>query len=328
MTRVLVTGAAGFLGSHLCERLLQDGHHVVGIDSLVTGRLENLTTCHRSDAFTLLMGDICDGLAMSHCDFIYNLACPASPPRYREHSILTYKTCVQGTLHALNLAAKTGARLLQASTSEVYGDPLVHPQPESYLGNVNPIGPRAIYDEGKRAAEAIVSEYARLKLAEVRIARIFNTYGTHMDPYDGRVVSNFIRQALQGEPLTIYGDGQQTRSFCYVSDLIEGLVQLMNQPEDPGPVNLGNPHEFTVTELAHLVLTLTGSSSPIVTHDRMMDDPQVRRPVIDKAQALFGFNPRVPLSEGLVRTIAYFQSLFAPSPHGESDNETHRHPLA
>lgn len=314
MTRVLVTGAAGFLGSHLCERLLHDGHRVVGIDSLVTGRLENLSHCQQSEAFTLFIGDICDGLMVSDIAMIYNLACPASPPRYREHSILTYRTCVQGTLNALNLAAKTGARLLQASTSEVYGDPLVHPQVETYLGNVNPIGPRAIYDEGKRAAEAIVSEYARLGLADVRIARIFNTYGPHMDPHDGRVVSNFIRQALQGDPLTIYGDGQQTRSFCYVSDLIDGLIRLMTLSHDPGPVNLGNPHEFTVAELAQHVLSLTGSTSACITQERMMDDPQVRRPDIQKAHQLLGFQPQVPLIEGLKHTIHYFQAIDSLEP--------------
>lgn len=305
--RVLVTGAAGFLGSHLCQRLLEMDYEVIGIDSLVTGRLENLASAYPSNQFTMMMGDIVDGVQIKGIQQIYNMACPASPPRYREHSLLTYRTCVMGVYRLLELASSSGARFLQASTSEVYGNPTTHPQPEKYFGNVNPIGPRAIYDEGKRAAESIVAEFERLGMADVRIARIFNTYGPNMDPKDGRVVSNFITQALQNNPITMYGDGSQTRSFCYVSDLIDGLVLLMNHSESIGPVNLGNPEEFSVQELALMIVAQTQSTSAIEYLEKMEDDPQIRCPDISKAHTQLGFQPRVVLQEGLTHTIDYFR---------------------
>lgn len=306
----LVAGGAGFLGSHLCERLLGDGHHVICVDSFLTGNQENLGSFIDHPRFSMLEHDICTPLDPKRdIDRIYNLACAASPPHYQADPIHTMLTCVQGTLNLLELAESRGARFLQASTSEVYGDPEVHPQHEDYTGHVNCTGPRACYDEGKRAAEAVCFDFLRANRANVRVVRIFNTYGPRMHAQDGRVVSNFVVQALKGEPLTLYGDGSQTRSFCYVADLIEGIVRLMDVEETPaGPVNLGNPGEFTVRELAELVLEMTGSSSPIRSLPLPADDPKRRRPDITRAGELLGWKPVVPLRDGLVDTIEYFRS--------------------
>lgn len=305
--RALVTGGAGFLGSHLCERLLGDGLSVIALDDFSTGSPDNVAHLVENPRFTLVEQDVADPFDFE-VDRIYNLASPASPPHYQRDPVRTTVTNVLGTLRALEHAERRGARLLQASTSEVYGDPTVHPQPESYLGNVNPIGPRACYDEGKRCAESLVMDFARQGLAEVRIARIFNTYGPRMALDDGRVVSNFIVQALRGDDLTVYGSGTQTRSFCYVDDLIDGLIRLMEHPHAIGPVNLGNPGEFTVLELAEEVLRLTQSRSRIVFRPLPEDDPRQRRPSIDLARALLGFEPRVPLRQGLRRTIESFRA--------------------
>lgn len=306
--RILVTGGAGFLGSHLCDRLLADGHDVVAIDNLFTGRKLNIEHLFKNPRFEFVRHDIIDPFKFE-VDQIYNLACPASPPHYQYNPIKTIKTSVVGAINCLGLAKRTRARVFQASTSEVYGDPHVHPQPESYWGNVNPIGRRSCYDEGKRCAETLFFDYHREHKLDIRVIRIFNTYGPRMHEADGRVVSNFIVQALRGEDVTIYGDGSQTRSFCYVDDLIEGFVRFMGQTETVGPVNLGNPGEFTMLELAEITLKLVGGKSKIVHKPLPSDDPKQRRPDITLAKKyLGGWEPTVPLEEGLRRTIAYFKT--------------------
>lgn len=306
--RILVTGGAGFLGSHLCERLLNEGHEVVAIDNLFTGRKLNIEHLMKNSRFEFVRHDIIDPFKFE-VDQIYNLACPASPPHYQYNPIKTIKTSVMGAINCLGLAKRTRARVFQASTSEVYGDPHVHPQPESYWGNVNPIGRRSCYDEGKRCAETLFFDYHRENKVDIRVIRIFNTYGPRMHEADGRVVSNFIVQALRGEDITIYGDGSQTRSFCYVDDLIEGFVRFMAQTETVGPLNLGNPGEFTMRELAELTLKLVGGKSKIVNKPLPSDDPKQRQPDITLAKKyLGGWEPQVPLEEGLKRTIAYFKT--------------------
>jgi UDP-glucuronate decarboxylase len=305
--RILITGGAGFLGSHLCDRLLRDGHEVICLDNFFTGRKTNVAHLLGRPDFELVRHDVIDPFKFE-VDQIYNLACPASPPHYQYNAIKTVKTSVMGAINCLGLAKRTRARVFQASTSEVYGDPALHPQPESYWGNVNPIGIRSCYDEGKRVAETLFMDYHRQNGVDIRIVRIFNTYGPRMHPNDGRVVSNFIVQALQGRDITIYGDGQQTRSFCYVDDLIEGFVRLMNQQETIGPVNIGNPGEFTMLQLAELTLQLVGSKSKIVHQPLPGDDPKQRRPDITLAKRFLNWEPTVPLAEGLQRTIAYFKT--------------------
>ena len=305
--RALVTGGAGFVGSPLCERLLRDGWSVVALDDFSTGSPRNVAHLRESAKFRLVEHDVTEPFD-EPADRIYNLACPASPPHYQRDPVRTTMINVLGAKHCLDLARATGARFLQASTSEVYGDPEVHPQPEGYRGSVNPIGIRSCYDEGKRCAESLTFDYRRQYGVEVRVARIFNTYGPRMDPEDGRVVSNFVVQALRGESLTIYGDGSQTRSFCYVDDLVEGLVRLMEHPTECGPVNIGNPTEFTVLSLAHEVLALCGARGAVVRRPLPQDDPRLRRPDIGVARSVLGFEPRVPLREGLSRTIAYFRA--------------------
>jgi UDP-glucuronate decarboxylase len=305
--RALVTGGAGFLGSHLCERLLRDGHHVIALDDFSTGSPENVAHLERDPRFTLVEHDVTTAFDFE-VDRIYHLASPASPVHYQRDPVRTTMTNVMGTLHALQCAERRRARMLQASTSEVYGDPEVHPQPESYVGHVNPNGPRSCYDEGKRCAETLVMDFARTGRAQVRVARIFNTYGPRMAIDDGRVVSNFVVQALRGDDITVYGAGNQTRSFCYVDDLIDGLVRLMDHPNERGPVNLGNPTEFTVLELAEEVIRLTQSKSRIVFRSLPVDDPRQRRPCIELARSVLGFEPRVPLRQGLRRTIESFRA--------------------
>jgi UDP-glucuronate decarboxylase len=305
--RILVTGGAGFLGSHLCERLLADGHDVVAIDNLFTGRKGNLHHLLGNPRFEFVRHDVIDPFKFE-VDQIYNLACPASPPHYQFNPIKTTKTSVMGAINSLGLAKRVKARVFQASTSEVYGDPAVHPQPESYWGNVNPIGRRSCYDEGKRCAETLFFDYHRENKVDIRVVRIFNTYGPRMYEADGRVVSNFIVQALRGQDLTIYGDGSQTRSFCYVDDLIEGFVRFMAQTETVGPMNLGNPGEFTMLELAELTLKLVGGKAKIVHLPLPEDDPKQRQPDISLARRVLGWEPKVPLEEGLRRTIEYFRA--------------------
>ena len=304
--RYLVTGAAGFLGSHLSARLLSEGHEVVGLDNLHSGQMANIEWLSSSGRFRFMNHDVVTPFDVP-CDVVCNLACPASPPHYQADPVYTTKIAFLGTLHALENAQRHRARLLQASTSEIYGDPLVHPQPETYLGNVNSIGARACYDEGKRVGETLCSDFTRLGRVDARLVRIFNTYGPRMRADDGRVVTNFIAQALSGQALTIYGEGSQTRSFCYVDDLIEGFVRLLALPENPGPVNLGNPGEFTMLELAAEVQRLTGSNLPLTRCPLPSDDPKQRRPDITKAKRLLAWEPKVPLAEGLVHTIAYFR---------------------
>jgi UDP-glucuronate decarboxylase len=304
--RILVTGGAGFLGSHLCDRLLNDGHEVVCIDNLFTGQKANVAHLLANPRFEFVRHDIVDPFKFE-VDQIYNLACPASPVHYQFNPIKTVKTSVVGAINCLGLAKRLKARVFQASTSEVYGDPAVHPQPESYWGNVNPIGKRSCYDEGKRCAETLFFDYHRENKIDIRVIRIFNTYGPRMHPNDGRVVSNFIVQALKGEDLTVYGDGKQTRSFCYVDDLIEGFVRFMNQTQTVGPMNLGNPGEFTMLELAELTLKLVGGKSKIVHKPLPADDPKQRRPDITLAKQVLKWEPAIPLEEGLKRTIAYFR---------------------
>ncbi|MDQ8182373.1 SDR family oxidoreductase [Pelagicoccus sp. SDUM812005] len=305
--RVLVTGGAGFLGSHLCERLLGDGHEVICLDNLFTGRKANIVHLLSNPYFEFVRHDVIDPFKFE-VDQIYNLACPASPRHYQYNAIKTIKTSVMGAINCLGLAKRVRARVFQASTSEIYGDPDQHPQQESYWGNVNPIGIRSCYDEGKRCAETLFFDYHRQNGVDIRIARIFNTYGPRMLASDGRVVSNFIVQALRGEDITIYGDGSQTRSFCFFSDLIEGFVRLMNQDETTGPVNLGNPGEFTMIELAEAVLRLVGSRSKLVYLDLPADDPKQRQPDISIAKGALGWEPKVSLEEGLKETIAYFRN--------------------
>ena len=305
--RVMVTGGAGFLGSHLIDRLLEAGHEVLCVDNLFTGTRDNLSHVHGNPHFEFLRHDITFPLFVE-VDEIYNLACPASPIHYQHDPVQTTKTSVHGAINMLGLAKRLRCKILQASTSEVYGDPSVHPQPEDYWGHVNPIGPRSCYDEGKRCAETLFFDYHRQHGLEIKVARIFNTYGPRMHPADGRVVSNFIMQALAGGPITIYGDGSQTRSFCYVDDLIAGLIALMETgPEVTGPTNLGNPVEFTVRELAEKVIELTGSSSKIVQEPLPQDDPKQRQPDISKAKHELSWQPSVPLEDGLVKTIDYFR---------------------
>ncbi len=312
--RILVTGGAGFLGSHLCERLLAAGHEVLCVDNFYTGRRANVAHLLDDPRFELMRHDITFPLYVE-VDEIYNLACPASPVHYQFDPVQTTKVSVHGAINMLGLAKRRKARILQASTSEVYGDPTVHPQPEDYWGNVNPVGPRACYDEGKRCAETLFFDYHRQHGLRIKVARIFNTYGPRMHPDDGRVVSNFVVQALLGRPLTVYGDGSQTRSFCYVDDLIEGLVRLMESPPDiTGPINLGNPAECTVLELAELVRELTGSRSEIVFRPLPQDDPVRRCPDITRAKTLLGWEPKTPLREGLEKTIAWFDQLLASDP--------------
>jgi UDP-glucuronate decarboxylase len=307
--RILVTGGAGFLGSHLVDRLLEHGHEVICVDNLYTGSKRNLDHVHAHPRFEFLRHDITFPLYVE-VDEIYNLACPASPIHYQYDPVQTTKTSVHGAINMLGLAKRLRCRILQASTSEVYGDPAIHPQIESYWGNVNPIGPRSCYDEGKRCAETLFYDYHRQHGLEVKIARIFNTYGPRMHPNDGRVVSNFIVQAITGQPITIYGDGLQTRSFCFVDDLIEGLIRLMASPAQmTGPVNLGNPGEFTMLELANLVIKLTGSRSEIAHGHLPADDPKRRSPDISLAKTSLGWSPNIELHDGLVPTVTYFQSL-------------------
>jgi UDP-glucuronate decarboxylase len=309
LKRILVTGGAGFLGSHLCERLVSQGHDVICVDNFFTSQKANVAHLLAQPNFELLRHDIVQPLWLE-VDEIYNLACPAAPGHYQFNPIKTMKTSVIGAINVLGMAKRCRAKVLQASTSEVYGDPEVHPQPESYRGAVNPIGPRACYDEGKRAAETLFMDYHRAHRLNIRIVRIFNTYGPRMNPYDGRVVSNFIRQAIAGEPITIFGSGDQTRSFCYRDDLIDGMMRMMAAPDDfVGPVNIGNPGEFTIRELAELTVQLCGSSSEIVHRPLPVDDPERRRPDITLARDRLGWEPTIPLREGLERTIGWFRTV-------------------
>ena len=306
-TRVLVTGGAGFIGSHLCERLLNDGYEVICMDNLFTGQKDNIRHLLDNPYFEFIRQDVLEDIYVE-CDQIYNLACPASPIHYQYDPIKTIKTSFIGSLHTLGLAKRCNARILQASTSEVYGDPEVHPQPETYWGHVNPDGIRSCYDEGKRAAETLFFDYHRQHGVDIKVVRIFNTYGPNMRGDDGRVVSNFIVQALKGDDITIYGDGSQTRSFCYVYDLVEGLIKMMNSRDGfTGPVNLGNPGEFTMLELAKKVIELTGSKSKIVYLPLPQDDPTQRKPMIDLAKKELDWEPTIPLEEGLKKTIEYFK---------------------
>ncbi|MGE0080524.1 MAG: UDP-glucuronic acid decarboxylase family protein [Thiohalomonadaceae bacterium] len=307
MARALVTGGAGFLGRHLCERLLASGHEVLCLDNLLTGTQENIEAFVDHPRFRFVQHDVCRTYDME-VDRIYNLACPASPVHYQRDALHTLRTSVLGAMHALELGRRHGARVLQASTSEVYGDPLQHPQSEAYWGHVNPVGTRACYDEGKRCAETLCFDYRRQYGVPVKVVRIFNTYGPFMQHDDGRVVSNFIVQALRNEPITIYGSGEQTRAFCYVDDLVDGLVRMMESAEHvTGPINLGNPGEFTVAELAERVRDMVGSRSPISYRPLPSDDPRQRRPDITEARQQLGWEPRTPLQEGLARTIAWFE---------------------
>jgi len=307
--KVLVTGGAGFLGSHLCEKLIESGHEVLCVDNLFTGSKENIKHLLTNPNFEFMRHDVTFPLYVE-VDQIYNLACPASPKHYQSDPAQTTKTSVIGAINMLGLAKRTGARILQASTSEVYGDPEVHPQSEEYWGKVNPIGIRSCYDEGKRCAETLFFDYHRQYGVEIKVMRIFNTYGPRMDRYDGRVVSNFIVQALQGKDITIYGDGSQTRSFCYVDDLIVGMISLMNSPKDViGPINIGNPNEFSISELVSEVISLTNSKSKVVELPLPEDDPRQRQPDITKAKNILGWAPSVQLEEGLKKTIEYFAEL-------------------
>jgi UDP-glucuronate decarboxylase len=307
--RVLVTGGAGFIGSHLCARLLDEGHEVLCIDNFFTGTRTNVAKLLENPRFELMRHDVTFPLYVE-ADQIYNLACPASPVHYQFDPVQTTKTSVHGAINMLGLAKRLRCRILQASTSEVYGDPQVHPQPESYWGHVNPIGYRSCYDEGKRCAETLFFDYHRQHKLQIKVARIFNTYGPNMHPNDGRVVSNFIMQALLNRPITIYGNGEQTRSFCYVSDLVDGLMRLMNsEAKVTGPINLGNPGEFTIRELAEMVIALTGSKSKLVKRPLPQDDPKQRQPDIARAKKTLGWQPKVKLQDGLNKTIPYFENV-------------------
>lgn len=309
MKKILVTGGAGFLGSHLCERLLNEGNEVICLDNYFTGNKRNIVHLMDNPYFEVIRHDITAPFFIE-VDEIYNLACPASPVHYQYNPIKTVKTSVMGAINMLGLAKRIHAKILQASTSEVYGDPFVHPQPEEYWGNVNPIGVRSCYDEGKRCAETLFFDYHRQNNVKIKVVRIFNTYGPRMHPHDGRVVSNFIIQALRGEDITIYGNGEQSRSFCYCDDLIDGLVRMMSTADDvTGPINLGNPKEFTIKQLAEIVIELTGSKSRIVYREPAQDDPQQRQPIIDRAQEILGWQPTIQLREGLQKTIDYFRNL-------------------
>lgn len=307
--RILVTGAAGFLGSHLCERLVEQGHEVLGLDNYFTGRRANVAHLLDKPNFEMMRHDVTFPLFVE-VDEIYNLACPASPVHYQYDPVQTTKTSVHGAINMLGLAKRTGAKILQASTSEVYGDPEQHPQTEEYWGNVNPIGPRSCYDEGKRCAETLFFDYHRQNNVRIKVMRIFNTYGPRMHPEDGRVVSNFIMQALTKQPITIYGDGSQTRSFCYVEDLIEGMIRLMNSPDEvTGPINIGNPGEFTIRQLAEQIVEMIGADAELVFKDLPINDPMQRRPDISKAVTLLDWQPTIALEEGLGKTIEYFRFL-------------------
>lgn len=308
--RILVTGGAGFLGSHLCDRLISDGHEVICLDNLYSGFKQNIVHLLDNPSFEFIRHDVVDPFRVE-VDQIYNLACPASPVHYQHNPIKTVKTSVMGAINALGLAKRVGARILQASTSEVYGDPEVHPQPEDYRGNVNPIGPRACYDEGKRCAETLFFDYHRQNKVGIRVIRIFNTYGSRMMPTDGRVVSNFILQALKDESITVYGDGKQTRSFCYVDDLIEAMILMMNQNEIIGPVNVGNSNEFTILELAEKIIEMSDSKSKIIFEDLPVDDPMQRKPDNSLAKEKLNWEPEIQLEEGLEKTITYFKSLLS-----------------
>ena len=309
--RLLITGGAGFIGSHLCEQLLARGHEVLCVDNFYTSTRANVRHLLADTRFELMRHDICFPLYVE-VDQIYNLACPASPIHYQFDPVQTTKTSVHGAINMLGLAKRVKAKILQASTSEIYGDPAVHPQTEEYWGNVNPIGPRSCYDEGKRCAETLFFDYFRQHKLKIKVARIFNTYGPRMHPNDGRVISNFVMQALRDDDITIYGDGHQTRSFCYVDDLVDGLIRLMESPDDvSGPINLGNPSEFTIRELAELIIDLTGSASKIEHRALPIDDPRQRKPDIRKALELLNWQPRLPLREGLVKTIAYFEDYLS-----------------
>jgi len=307
--RILVTGGAGFLGSHLCKRLLNQGHDLICVDNFFTGTKDNIIDLLENPRFELMRHDVAFPLYVE-VDEIYNLACPASPVHYQHDPVQTTKTSVLGAINMLGLAKRTGAKIFQASTSEVYGDPQVHPKTENYWGHVNPIGERACYDEGKRCAETLFFDYHRQHKLRIKVGRIFNTYGPNMHPNDGRVVSNFIMQALRGEPITLFGDGSQSRSFCYVDDLINAFVSMMETGDDvTGPINLGNPNEFTIKELAETVIALTGSKSQLVTRPLPSDDPLQRQPNIDQARAKLNWEPKVQLEEGLRKTIQYFEKL-------------------
>lgn len=308
MKRVLVTGGAGFLGSHLCDRLIQEGNDVICADNLFTGSKDNIRHLLSNPYFEFIRHDITEPLYVE-VDQIYNLACPASPVHYQYNPIKTAKTSIHGALNMLGLAKRVKARILQASTSEVYGDPEIHPQPETYRGCVNPIGLRSCYDEGKRMAETLFFDYHRQHQVDIRVIRIFNTYGPRMNQNDGRVVSNFIVQALKGQDITIYGDGTQTRSFCYVDDLIDGMIRMMNCEDFIGPVNIGNPGEFTMLELAQKIIAMTGSKSKLIFEPLPSDDPAQRQPVIDLAKTRLGWNPTIDLDEGLEKTIEYFKEV-------------------
>ena len=310
--RILITGGAGFLGSHLSKRLLKEGHEVICMDNFFTGSKRNILNLVENSNFEIMRHDVTDPFKVE-CDQIYNLACPASPVHYQYNAIKTIKTSVMGAINCLGLAKRVNARVFQASTSEVYGDPSVHPQPEAYWGNVNPIGIRSCYDEGKRCAETLFMDYRRQNGVDVRIARIFNTYGPNMCPDDGRVVSSFIVQALQGHDITVYGEGEQTRSFCYCDDLIEGFIRMMNQDKTIGPMNIGNSSEFTILELAEKVINLTGSQSKIIHETLPSDDPKQRQPDITQARQVLDWEPKYSLDEGLKPTIAYFDKLLAAS---------------
>ncbi len=310
-SRILVTGGAGFLGSHLCKLLLRNGYDVLCVDNLYTGTKRNILSLLDEHNFEFLRHDITFPLYVE-VDQVFNLACPASPVHYQHDPVQTTKTAVHGAINMLGLAKRVKAKILQASTSEVYGDPDVHPQREDYWGRVNPIGMRSCYDEGKRCAEALFFDYFRQHKLRIKVARIFNTYGPNMHPHDGRVVSNFITQALRADPITLYGDGQQTRSFCYVDDLVDGMVRLMRSPDDfTGPVNLGNPDEFTIRELAEVILEITGSRSKLVHKPLPADDPRTRRPDISLAKKVLDWNAKTPLREGLTKTVAYFEELLS-----------------
>ena len=309
MKKILVTGGAGFLGSHLCDRLVEQGHHVLAVDNYFTGSKRNIEHLLDRKNFEVIRQDICIPLYVE-VDEIYNLACPASPVHYQRDPVQTTKTSIIGAYNMLGLAKRTGAKILQASTSEVYGDPTVHPQPEEYWGNVNPIGIRSCYDEGKRAAETLFFDYHRMHNVRIKVMRIFNTYGPRMAEADGRVVSNFIVQALREQDITIYGDGLQTRSFCYVDDLLNGMMALMASDDDiTGPVNIGNPGEFTIRELAEQVIFITGSASKIIQHPLPQDDPRQRRPDITVAKSVLGWEPKIQLEQGLNKTIDYFRGV-------------------